>query len=60
MKKSGSGTTLIHENPLTYCPKIICSLSRRVTLTSGDGEPLPSLFYDSTIQCGSLSSIAQK
>ena len=59
MKKSGSGTTLTHKNPLTYA-RIICSLSRWVTLTLRDGKPLPSLSYNCTIQSGSLSTVAQK
>ena len=59
MKKSGSGTTLTHSNPLTYA-MIICSLTRRVTLTLSDGKPLPSLSYNSITQSASLSSVAQK
>ena len=60
MKKSGSGTTPIHDYPLTYAIVIISVLTRRVTLTFSDGKPLPSLSYNSTIQSGSLSSITQK
>ena len=59
MKKSGSGTTPTHSNPLTYA-MILCSRSRWVTLTLSDGKPLPSLSYNCIIQSASLSSVAQK
>ena len=60
MKKSGSGTTPIHDYPLTYAIVIISVLTRRVTLTFSDGKPLPSLSYNCTIQSVSVSSVAQK
>ena len=59
-QKNGSGTTPIHDYPLTYAIISICDLTRRVTLSFGDGKPLPSWSYNSTIQSGSLSSITQK
>ena len=59
-QKNGSGTTTIHDYPLTYAIISICFLARRVTLLFSDGKPLPSWSYNSTIQSGSLSSITQK